>query len=244
MKFRKTEETKVRNDFNPISRQPNESWKIVFKWVQLLAAHFRTDLSEADISVYCEELQNENPDKLEIALRRCLHECKEFMPKLADIHERIPESLWTAGGKSSETQADGSFIPVSDHLEPFTEKYDLKIYVNEQGQKKVKMVLIPEGQFPARATVAAPSEFISWEDAWEKIKNLAKEKDLSRAARAVMPAPSDVEYIPMHGNQTLDEWALSQDLHDDLPRTAQEIECIRTAQNYGKPRKKRVPSGG
>ncbi len=228
----------MRNDFNPISRQPNESWKIVFKWVQLLAAHFRTDLSEADISVYCEELQSENPDKLEIALRRCLHECNEFMPKLADIHERMPESLWTAGGKSSETEADGTFIPVSDHLEPFTEKYDLRVYLNEQGQKKVKMVLIPEGQFPARTTVAAPSEFISWEDAWKKIKDLANQKDLSRAACASMPALGDVEYIPMHGNQTLDEWALVQDLSDSLPRSSQEIDLIKTMQNYGRRRKR------
>jgi hypothetical protein len=58
--------------------------------------------------------------------------------------------------------------------------------------------------------------------------------------RSALPRTwSETNYIAMVGSKTLQEWALGQDLNDDLPRSAQEIECIRTVQNYGKPRKKR-----
>lgn len=75
-------------------------------------------------------------------------------------------------------------------------------------------------------------------------KKLNVKPVLPQKVREKYPLPRtwcETNYIAMVGSQTLQEWALGQDLNDSLPRSAQEIECIRTVQNYGKPRKKRRP---
>jgi hypothetical protein len=59
--------------------------------------------------------------------------------------------------------------------------------------------------------------------------------------RNTQPFPrSETNYVAMVGSQTLQEWAASQSLSDDLPRSLQEIELIRTIQDYGKPKKRRA----
>ena len=51
--------------------------------------------------------------------------------------------------------------------------------------------------------------------------------------------PHDVEYVATVNGLPLHDWAKTQSLGDDLPRTQGEIEFIRSVQNEGKPKKVR-----
>lgn len=112
-----------------LSRQPSESWNLVAKWVSLLAAHFRVELSETEIKIYCESLQNENADCLKRSMMRCLNEC-EFMPKLKDIRDRLPEP--------KKYFAD-DFVPVSDHFEPCDENHRWHVWIDKDGNRRIKV---------------------------------------------------------------------------------------------------------
>jgi hypothetical protein len=59
-------------------------------------------------------------------------------------------------------------------------------------------------------------------------------------AKNTQPFPrSETNFTAMVGSQTLQQWAANQTVSDDLPRSSQEIELIRTIIDYGKPKKKR-----
>jgi hypothetical protein len=97
------------------------------------------------------------------------------MPKIYDIVKRMPEAEY---GDEDSLRDDGVFVPISDHLEPFSKTHNLRVWPNAAGQKKVKFEAIPAGELPARRTVVDPAEFLTWEQALEKIKKVSKAKAL------------------------------------------------------------------
>lgn len=61
------------------------------KAVALCALHFRAEVTEADFEIYRRGLwEIREPERIEAAFTRCLKEC-EFMPKLKDVLERLPD---------------------------------------------------------------------------------------------------------------------------------------------------------
>jgi hypothetical protein len=87
------------------------------------------ELSEPEIWIYCDSLVNFDADRLNKAMQRCLNEC-DFMPKLKDIQDRMPE-------KRAYTK--DTFIPVSDHFEPYTETDRLHVWLDANGNRRVKV---------------------------------------------------------------------------------------------------------
>lgn len=75
-----------------LSRQPNELWSAgVVRALVLCALHFRVELTDADFEVYKMGLREIGElERIEAAFTRCIKEC-EFMPRLKDILERIPD---------------------------------------------------------------------------------------------------------------------------------------------------------
>lgn len=88
-------------------------------------------MSEPEFRIYCDSLESRDPKCLSIAMQRCLNEC-EFMPKLKDINDRMPEP---------RKAVKDSFIPVSDHFEPYFEdpNYHVHVWVNAEGNRRVKL---------------------------------------------------------------------------------------------------------
>jgi hypothetical protein len=62
-------------------------------------------------------------------MQRSLIEC-DFMPRLKDIRERLPEK---------KTHPKDSFVPVSEHYEPFAEGYRLHVWLDGEGNRRVKV---------------------------------------------------------------------------------------------------------
>ena len=118
------------NESTALSKQPSESWNLVAKWVTLLGAHFRVELSEQEIRIYCESLQNENPDCLKRSMMRCLNEC-EFMPKLKMIRDRLPEP--------EKKLTWGEFVPVSETFEPFSATHHSHVFTDEHGYRRIRI---------------------------------------------------------------------------------------------------------
>lgn len=81
-------------------------------------------------------------------------------------------------GTQNGLQDEGVFIPVSDHLEPFSKTHNLRVHLDSAGRKKASIESITPGQFPAKATISSPNEFMTWNQAREKIGQLVKAKSL------------------------------------------------------------------
>jgi hypothetical protein len=72
-------------------KQSNESASdSVLKWLQKLSRHFNAELSEDQLEIFTHALRNNTRYQIDEAFDRCLNEC-QFMPKLADVHQRMPE---------------------------------------------------------------------------------------------------------------------------------------------------------
>jgi hypothetical protein len=108
-----------------------ESWDLVTKWIVLLAAHFRVEMSEAEIRIYCVSLESKDAECLSKAMQRCLSEC-EFMPKLKDIHDRMPEP---------NKYVKDDFVPISESFEPNPENpnYHYHVWTDANGNRRVKI---------------------------------------------------------------------------------------------------------
>lgn len=123
-------EPRMTKESAELSKRPSESWNLALKWVTLLAAHFRIEMSEPEIRIYCDSLESRDPGCLSKAMQRCLNEC-EFMPKLKDINDRMPEPkkkvVW------------GDFVPVSDHFEPYTDTHQSHVWVDKDGYRRVRI---------------------------------------------------------------------------------------------------------
>lgn len=87
-------------------------------------------MSEPELRIYCDSLESKDPICVAKAMQQCLNEC-EFMPKLKDIHDRMPEPR--------KPVAVNGFVPVSDHFEPENDEYHWHVWVNAAGQRRVKL---------------------------------------------------------------------------------------------------------
>ncbi len=225
------------------SQRNTASVEMIFKWVTLLNVHYKADLSEAEQKIYIEGLRCYSPDRLDAAFYRCRQEC-EHMPRISDIVKRLPEDY--QGTAPADIGAD--FVPVKDWYEAHTKTHHLHIWMDQYGRKKVQQVLADaEDLLTSWPAHWSPTEIesaqrgignpMSWEEAKKKIFEIAESKSIDKPKAPLIK--QETNYIPMVGNQTLNEWALDQDLSDTLPRTEQEIENIKAIRNYGKPKKKR-----
>ena len=124
------QELKTINGSLELSKPQNDCWNLVVKWVALLAAHFRVELSEPEIRIYCDSLASKDKDCLNKAMQRCLNEC-EFMPRLKDINDRLPEP------KKAVTW--GFFKPVRDFFEPLDDTHRVHGWEDEDGYRRVRI---------------------------------------------------------------------------------------------------------
>ena len=93
-------------------------------------------MSEPEIRIYCEALSTKDQQCLTKAMQRCLNEC-EFMPKLKDIRDRLPEPR-----KPVEW---GEFQPVSEHFEPVpnSKTHRMHVWTDKDGYRRVRVEVIP-----------------------------------------------------------------------------------------------------
>jgi len=65
----------------------------ILEWVNRLALHFGATLEDEQLKIFLHALKDNTTYQIEIAFDRCLNECS-FMPKLAEVHERMPVEKW------------------------------------------------------------------------------------------------------------------------------------------------------
>ena len=106
-----------------------ESRSVTKKWLALIAAHFRVELSEPEVQIFCDSLAREDPERLEKAFQRCLHEC-EYFPKLKDIHERMPY-------RAVAVKTDS--VPSGQHYEPIDDDHHLHVWITADGGRYVRI---------------------------------------------------------------------------------------------------------
>jgi hypothetical protein len=88
---------------------------LILNWLSTLGKHFKTELSEDEINIFLKALQNSTSYQLDKAFDTCLNNCL-FMPKLAEVHKRMPEQKWPP-------ENPGKFVlngpPTLDLIRPF-----------------------------------------------------------------------------------------------------------------------------
>jgi len=83
------------------ANEPSERLKeCVLNWLEKLAKHFGVELDEDQVKIFVHALRNNTTYQVDIAFDRCLNEC-QFMPKLREVHERIPEQKWAPENPSA-----------------------------------------------------------------------------------------------------------------------------------------------
>jgi hypothetical protein len=128
------------NESTELSRSTNESpkntasIKIIHNWLTLLSVYYKADLTETEIEIYIHGLKRYPAEVLDEAFKRCRDECK-FMPKIADIAERLPEER-----KPYYDPPEVVFIPVKDWYEPYSKTAKLHVWENAEGYKRVAIV--------------------------------------------------------------------------------------------------------
>jgi hypothetical protein len=65
----------------------------ILEWVERLSTHFNQPQDEEQIKIFLHALRSATVYQVDIAFERCLNECM-FMPKLADVHQRMPEQRY------------------------------------------------------------------------------------------------------------------------------------------------------
>jgi hypothetical protein len=55
--------------------------------------HFGATQDEDQIKIFVHALRSNTIYQIDQAFERCLNEC-QFMPRLADVHQRMPEQKW------------------------------------------------------------------------------------------------------------------------------------------------------
>lgn len=99
----------------PQSSESNKS--LILEWLGRLSKHFGTELDEGQIEIFLHALQKCSPYQVTTAFEACLNEC-EFMPRLAQIHERMPEQRNPPGTGEFVTHAP----PLLDVVRPIAEE--------------------------------------------------------------------------------------------------------------------------
>ena len=90
----------------------------ILNWLQKLSKHFGVELTEEQVEIFAHALKDCTAYQVNEAFDRCLNEC-DFMPKLAQVHARMPEQKYAA-------ENPGRFIiydpPVPDVVRPIAEE--------------------------------------------------------------------------------------------------------------------------
>ena len=88
---------------------------LILNWLSTLSKHFKTELSEDEINIFVKALHEATSYQLDTAFDNCLNTCL-FMPKLAEVHKRMPEQKWPA-------ENPGKFLlngpPTLDLIRPY-----------------------------------------------------------------------------------------------------------------------------
>lgn len=90
---------------------------LVLGWLSRLSKHFGTELSEDQLEIFVNALAKNSSYQISASFERCLNEC-QFMPKLKEVHERMPEQR--------EKRTSAAFVaqepPIIDVLRPIARK--------------------------------------------------------------------------------------------------------------------------
>lgn len=62
----------------------------IVEWLDELSTHFNAPQDEEQIGIFLHALEHCSIYQVDEAFKRCLNEC-EFMPKLAQVHAKMPE---------------------------------------------------------------------------------------------------------------------------------------------------------
>jgi hypothetical protein len=91
---------------SPKQQQTDSASKLsVIDQVERLSAHFKSPQDEGQIKIFVDALQNCTVYQIETAFERCLNEC-EFMPKLVNVRERMPEQRYPPENPGRFTQQE------------------------------------------------------------------------------------------------------------------------------------------
>ena len=88
----------------------------VANWVLLLATHFSQPQDEDQVRVFTDGLARHSDFQIDTAFQRALHEC-EFMPRLRDLHMRMPEER-----EERKITAMSLQMPMNEVVRPYAEK--------------------------------------------------------------------------------------------------------------------------
>lgn len=84
-------------------KEPNKQLKeCVLSWIDRLSTHFNQPQDEEQIKIFLHALRVNTVWQVNKAFERCLNEC-QFMPKLADVHQRMPEQDMNAAFANKKT---------------------------------------------------------------------------------------------------------------------------------------------
>lgn len=99
-------------------RQSNESAnESILRWLSRLSKHFNVELSDDQIEIFAHALRNNTRYQIDEAFNRCLNEC-QFMPKLADVHARMPEQKYPPENPGRFVQQE----PILNLIRPIAEE--------------------------------------------------------------------------------------------------------------------------
>jgi hypothetical protein len=85
----------------------------IVEWIDKLSTHFASPQDEEQINIFLHALRMCTIYQVEQAFTRCLNECT-FMPRLADVHQRMPEQRYPPSNPGLFTQSR----PILEELRP------------------------------------------------------------------------------------------------------------------------------
>ena len=66
---------------------------LILGWLSRLSKHFGVELDEGQLEIFLHALRANSKHQINTAFGRCLNECN-FMPKLAELHQRMPDEAF------------------------------------------------------------------------------------------------------------------------------------------------------
>lgn len=97
------------------------------------------------------------------------------MPRISDVMKRMPEH------KEYFDPMSASFVPIRDWFEPYASTAKLRVWEDTRGNRRVAIVKLLQGEAPPRIAGPAPDEYISWDEAWRRLQDIAKNKSEAMA---------------------------------------------------------------
>jgi hypothetical protein len=121
-------------------RQNDSALKLkILEWIDRLSTHFNSPQDEEQIKIFLHALRNNTVYQVHLGFERCLNEC-QFMPKLADVHARMPEQRYA-------TENPGRFFqkkPLLDIIRPIAEEICMEVcgceYLDLQDAKQIEFL--------------------------------------------------------------------------------------------------------